>query len=70
MATNKKHILKGLQFLAASLFVTVVGIYTISFSFVNKINTATVLGIIITGFAMFLMFKGITTIMKGIYNEK
>lgn len=68
MATDKKLLAKGIQYLTGSLPVTFIGIYLISFSFVNKIYTITGLGIVVTGFAMYLMFKGIKTIMRSLFD--
>lgn len=70
MATNKEKLLKGIKILAISLLVSFVAIYLISFSFVNKFYTISVLGILIMFFAIFLIYKGINTVIKGIFNDK
>jgi hypothetical protein len=69
MGTDRKLLAKGIQYLTGSLPVIIIGIYLISFSFVNKIYTLTGLGIIVTGFAMYLIFKGIKTIMNSLFNK-
>lgn len=70
MATNKEKLLKGIKILAISLLVSFVAIYLISFSFVNKFYTISVLGILIMFFAIYLIYKGINTVIKGIFNDK
>ena len=70
MATNKEKLLKGIKILAISLLVSFVAIYLISFSFVNKFYTISVLGILIMLFAIYLIYKGINTVIKGIFNDK
>lgn len=69
MATNKERLFKGIKFLAISLIVSFIAIYVISFSFVNKIYTLTGLGVILMFFAIFLIYKGINTMIKSLFDE-
>jgi len=68
MATDKQKLFKGIQFLAISLLVGFVAIYVISFSFINKIYTLTGLGVIIMFTAIFLIYKGINTVVKSFFD--
>lgn len=67
--TNKEQLFKGIKFLAISLLVSFVAIYLISFSFINKIYTLTGLGVITMFLAIYLIFKGINTIIKSMFDE-
>lgn len=68
MATDKQKLFKGIQFLAISLLVGFAAIYVISFSFINKIYTLTGLGVIIMFTAIFLIYKGINTVVKSFFD--
>ncbi len=70
MATDRQKIFKGIQYLAMSLIVIVIAIYLISFSFINKIYTLTGLGVIAMFTAIYLIFKGINTVVKGFFDGK
>lgn len=70
MATNRKQVMKGIQYLAFSLLVAFLAVYLLSFSFINKIYTITGLGVIFMFAAIFLIYKGINTVVKGFFNEK
>lgn len=62
--------MKGIQYLAFSLLVAFLAVYLLSFSFINKIYTITGLGVIFMFAAIFLIYKGINTVVKGFFNEK
>lgn len=68
MATNRKTVIKGIQYLAFSLLVIFIAIYTLSFSFLNKFYTLTGLGVIFMFAAIYLIYKGINTIVKGFFD--
>ncbi len=67
--TNKEQLFKGIKILAISLLVSFLAIYLISFSFINKIYTLTGLGVITMFLAIYLIFKGINTIIKSMFDE-
>lgn len=68
MATNRQQIIKGIQYLAFSLLVSFIAVYVISFSFQNKIYTVTGLGVIFMFAAIYLIYKGINTVVKGFFD--
>ncbi len=69
--TDLKTLVKGLQFLAASLPLLFLGPYLITLSGLNKDNWTFYLflglGLIAGASAIFLIFKGIQTIMRSIF---
>lgn len=74
MATNKKILLKGIRYLSGALPTLFIGPIIINSSFKNQENPlypyVLALGIIICLFAMFLIFKGISTILKSMFDEE
>ncbi|AWM14491.1 DUF6095 family protein [Flavobacterium sp. NRK F10] len=72
MATNKKILLKGIRVLALSLPLLFIGPVVINSAFKNKENPlypyVLGLGIIICGFSIFLIFKGINTLIKSLFD--
>jgi hypothetical protein len=72
MATNRKILLKGIQYLAGALPTLFIGPIVINSAFKNKENPLYPyilgLGIMICGFAIFLIFKGINTIIKSLFD--
>lgn len=72
MATNRKLLLKGIQYLAGALPTVFIGPVIINSAFKNKESPLYPyilgLGIIICGLAMFLIFKGINTIVKSLFD--
>ncbi|MFT6127507.1 MAG: ABC-type transport system involved in cytochrome bd biosynthesis fused ATPase/permease subunit [Flavobacteriaceae bacterium] len=69
--TDLKILVKGLKTLAASLPLLFLGPYFITLSALNKENWTfylfLVLGLVAGASAIFLIFKGIQTIMKSIF---
>lgn len=72
MPTNKKILLKGIQFLSGALPLLFMGPVVINSSFKNKENPLypfiLVLGIFLCAAAIFCMFKGINLIMKSLFD--
>lgn len=72
MATDKNILFKGIRYLSGALPLLFIGPIVINSSFKNKENPLypyiLVLGIIISLFAMFLLFKGLTTITKSLFD--
>ena len=72
MATNKSILAKGIKYLAAALPLLFVGPVVITSAFKNEKHPfyvyVLILGIIIGFAAMFLIFKGITTILKSLFD--
>ncbi|MFD2891492.1 DUF6095 family protein [Flavobacterium chuncheonense] len=72
MATNRKILAKGIRYLSGALPLLFIGPVVINSSFKNKENPlypfVLGLGIIICAFAMYLIFKGINTIIKSLFD--
>lgn len=72
MATNKRLLLKGIQYLAFSLPLMIIGPSIIHSSFKNEKHPLYFpilgLGIIFCLSAMFLLFKGIQTLIKSLFD--
>ena len=72
MATDKNILFKGIRFLAGSLPLLVLGPVIINSAFKNEKHPLYPyilgLGIIIALAAMFLIFKGITTLVKSMFD--
>lgn len=72
MATDKKILAKGIKFLSGALPLLFIGPVVINSSFKNKENPlypfVLGLGILICGLAIFLIFKGINTIVKSLFD--
>lgn len=73
MATNKKVLIKGLQILASSLPLLFLGPVTINSAFKNEEHPLYLLilalGIIICSLGVFLIFKGINTLIKSLFES-
>jgi len=72
MATNKKILLKGIRYLSGALPLLFIGPVVINSAFKNQESPlypyVLGLGIIICLFAMFLIYKGINTILKSLFD--
>ena len=72
MATNKSILAKGIKYLAAALPLLFIGPVVITSAFKNEKHPlyvyVLVLGIIIGFTAMFLIYKGINTILKSLFD--
>lgn len=72
MGTNKSVLAKGVKYLAGSLPLLFLGPVVITSAFKNENHPLYVyvlaLGIIIALAAMFLIFKGITTLLKSLFD--
>jgi len=73
MATNRDVLNNGIKYMAWALPLLFIGPTVIYNAFINKQNAWHYLvlgiGIVICFFAMFLMFKGLNTIMKSIFGK-
>lgn len=73
MATNKEQLSKGIKYLAWALPLLFIGPSVIYNAFMNKQNVwhylVLAIGIMACIGAMYLMFIGLKTIMKGIFND-
>lgn len=74
MSTNKQLLVKGVRFLAFALPLMFLGPSVIHSSFKNQEHPLYIpilgLGIIFCMLSVFLMFKGIQTIMKSLFDGK
>lgn len=72
MAADRKTLRQGIRYLTGSLPLLFLGPVIINSAFKNKENPLYPyilgLGIIISLFAMFLLFKGVTTITKSFFD--
>lgn len=73
MATNIKILSKGIKYMAWALPLFFIGPSVIYNAFKNQ-HTAwhylvLAIGVIICGFAIFLTFKGLKTIMNSLFND-
>mgnify|MGYP003607594967 FL=1 len=72
MATDRKTLQKGIRYLSICLPLLFIGPIIINSAFKNKENTLYPyilgLGIVISLYAMFLLFKGLTTITKSFFD--
>jgi hypothetical protein len=73
MATNKELLSKGIKYMAGALPLLFIGPSLIYNAFMNKENgwhyLVLGIGILICLTAMFLMFLGLKTIMKSLFND-
>ena len=73
MSVNKDVLNKGLRILLGSLPTLFIGVFILNSSFKNQKHPLFVyiliLGILICGYAVYLMFKGINTIMKSMFEK-
>ncbi len=71
--TDKKLLSKGIKYLAFTLPLLFLCPYLITLSFINKDNSSfylfIILGIIAGGWALFLFYKGIKTIMDALFEK-
>lgn len=72
MSTNKQILTKGIKYMAWALPLFFIGPSVIYMSFKNQNHSFFIpvlgLGIIICGFAIFLTFKGLKTIMQSLFD--
>lgn len=71
--TDRKKLMKGAKYLAASIPLAFIGPTTIFYGFGGREQGAYIV-MLIFGFlaalaAGFLMFKGIKTVMRGVFND-
>ena len=73
MATNKNILSKGIKYLSGALPLMFIGPSLIYNAFMNKQNVwhylVLAIGIIACLAAMYLMYLGLKTIMKSIFND-
>lgn len=73
MASDKKTVFKGIRFLAIALPLVFIGPTVIYSSFKNKehylYHVVLTIGILCCILGMFFIFKGVKTIVKGVFNE-
>jgi hypothetical protein len=73
MGTNKDLLAKGIKYLAAALPLLFIGPVVIHNAFMNKQNVwhylVLAVGIVFCLSAMFLLFFGLKTIMKSLFND-
>lgn len=72
MATNKSVLAKGVKYLAGALPLLFLGPVVITSAFKNEKHQlyvyVLILGILIALAAMFLIFKGINTVLKSLFD--
>ena len=70
--TDKKLLSKGIKYLVITLPLLFLCPYLMTLSFINKDNSSfylfIVLGIIAGGWALFLFYKGIKTLMNALFS--
>ena len=73
MATNRELLSKGVRYLAGALPLLFLGPTIIHNAFINKQNIWHYLvlsvGVIVCFIAMYLMYVGLKTIMKSLFND-
>lgn len=73
MTTDKKRLFKGIRFLAFSLPLLFIGPAIIHSSFKNKQHDLYYivlgLGVVFCIIGMYLIFKGVNTMVKGLFND-
>lgn len=74
MATNKSVLAKGVKYLAGALPLLFLGPVVITSAFKNEKHPlfvyVLILGILIALAAMFLIFKGINTVLKSLFDAE
>lgn len=74
MATNKTLLTKGIKYLAGALPLLFLGPVVITSAFKNEKHPlyvyVLILGILIALAAMFLIFKGINTVLKSLFDAE
>lgn len=72
MPTNKLILNKGIKYIAASLPFLFIGPVVVTNAFMNKDNNwhflVLAIGIALSGGAMFLLFKGIKTLVQSFFD--
>jgi len=72
MGTNKAVLMRGIRYLSGALPLFFLGPVVIHSSFVNKHNVlfipVLIFGVLLCVFGMWLMFLGLKTIMKSIFD--
>jgi hypothetical protein len=72
MSTNRKILAKGIKYLSGALPLILIGPVVINSSFKNQDNpyyeVVLGVGIIFCSLAIFFMFKGVTTIVKSLFD--
>jgi hypothetical protein len=73
MATNRELLSKGVRYLAGALPLLFLGPTIIHNAFMNKQNIwhylVLIVGVIVCFIAMYLMYVGLKTIMKSLFND-
>mgnify|MGYP003450028366 FL=1 len=73
MSVNKDVLNKGLRFLLGSLPTLFIGVFILNSSFKNQKHPlyvyVLILAILICAYAVYLIFKGINTIMKSMFGK-
>lgn len=73
MNTNKDLLSKGIKYITISLPCLFIGPAVIHFAFINKLQTLyyliLVVGVGVCITAMVMLFKGLNTIMKSLFNK-
>ena len=73
ISVNKIILTKGLRILLGSLPTLFVGVFILNSSFKNQKHPlfiyVAILGVLVCGFSVYLMFKGINTIMKSMFEK-
>lgn len=73
MASDKKIVFKGIRFLAVALPLLFIGPSVIYSSFKNQNHSyyyiVLSVGVLCCVFAMFFIFKGVKTMVKGLFND-
>jgi protein-S-isoprenylcysteine O-methyltransferase Ste14 len=73
MGTNKELLAKGIKYLAGALPLLFIGPVVINNAFMNKQNVwhylVLAVGIVFCLGAMFLLYFGLKTIMKSLFND-
>jgi hypothetical protein len=73
MATNKELLSKGVKYLAGALPLLFIGPSLIYNAFINKQNSwhylVLAIGISVCGAAIYLMFLGLKTLMRSLFND-
>lgn len=72
MPTNKKILVKGIQYLSGALPLLFMGPVVINSAFKNQdspfYEIVLGVGILFCGFAIYFMFKGVNTIVKSLFD--
>ena len=73
MSTNRTVLSKGIKYLVFALPLLFIGPSVIYNAFINKQNVwhylVLAVGILLSGLAVYFMYKGLQTIMKALFND-